>query len=118
MFDLPKESKFSSFSKYFSKEMDGTLEEYVKTREEEIQEAEDKLQTEELDEAGAAKIKEKDDIDFAEGHKTFLIETEKEVCFSVAQNKYEKCCSTDLVSLGALFFDQDGKLVENAVFER
>ena len=54
--------------------MDGTLEEYVKTREEEIQEADDKLQTEELDEAGALKIKEKDNIEFGKDHKTFILD--------------------------------------------
>lgn len=36
-YDSPEDKKFTSFSKYIEKEIEGNLEEYIKSREDEIQ---------------------------------------------------------------------------------
>lgn len=46
-----------------------------------------------------------------------MLGSEKAVCFSVAQNKYEKCGKADAVVPGLLFFDNEGKLLNKVAFE-
>lgn len=46
------------------------------------------MQSGEIEEAELNKIKEKDDIAFAEEHKEYLINSDSRVCFSVTQNRF------------------------------
>ena len=45
-----------------------------------------------------------------------MLGNEKELCFSVAMNKYEKPTRNDLVTPGALFYDDEGKLIDSVTF--
>ena len=107
--------QFSNFSKYLSKHFDGTFVEYIKNRDEQVQEVADKASSGEATEEELLKEKLKDSQAFADaGHNNFFVKS-SEICFSYTPNKYE-CIKDGCISNGLLLLGQEGDILEEPCF--
>jgi hypothetical protein len=78
----------------------------------------DKVQGGETGEEELHKLKLKDSTDFANaGHSAFLLNNQREVCFTWTSNRYEKT-SDNYLANGLLFLDKEGDFVEELSFEK
>ena len=96
---------FSSFSKYIEKNFDGTLDDFVRTKEEEYQDISDQISNGDLADDELIKKKALENEDFGKTHQSFMIESDKEVCFTITPNQYEKS-PENLLNLGFMVVDR------------
>jgi hypothetical protein len=62
------------------------------------------------------KAKGKDSADFAAtGHQSFLLNNQKEVCFTWTSNRYEKT-TDNIFTSGLLCMDKEGELIDELLF--
>ena len=110
--------QFSNFAKYLPRFLDGSLEEYVKTREEQVQEVADRVQGGEGSEEELLRAKGRDSADFfASGHQAFLLGSQRELCFTWTSNRYERT-NDNLLSAGLLCFDKEGEIIDDLLFDK
>lgn len=108
--------QFSNFSKYLGRYFDGSLEEYVKSREEQIQEVADRVHGGEASEEELHRAKGRDSAEFAaSGHQAFLLGNQRELCFTWTSNRYERI-NDNFLSAGLLCLDKEGEMVDQLLF--
>ena len=58
------------------------------------------------------KVKEKDNEDFGKEHQAYLIHGDRNICFSLTSNKFEKPSNPETLVGGVLSFDKEWQLAD------